>query len=350
MADATPTRTGQLNGTGDTQAGWLKVFGGEVLTAYETAVRLKPTVRTRTIATGRSAQFPATWDAVARYHTPGSEINGQTILNNEVTVTLDDLLIADVFVALIDELKTHWDVRGPYAEALGRALALFEDRQIAQTVVAAARGASLFTGDTGGTIVTQANVSGTADFGASGSDLISALNLGKQRMDEAEVPVDTMPINAVLRPVQWYLIANSDKNLNRDFNQEGASIARQVLKTVSDIMIWKSNAPLFGFNATPYNASTNPTGIVAATAGGPIGTPAPRHGGLPFDYPTKYQYDLRNTRGLMWAEPAVAYLSLLGLTMEAEYDVRRQGTLMLAKMACGMGPLRTKCAVELRTV
>jgi hypothetical protein len=99
MADATPSRVGQDKATGAVDALWLKIFGGEVLTAYEMAKKLKPTVRVRQISSGKSAQFPAIYDAVARYHTPGTEITGQTIQHTEVVVTLDDLLIADVSIA-----------------------------------------------------------------------------------------------------------------------------------------------------------------------------------------------------------------------------------------------------------
>jgi hypothetical protein len=348
MADGTPSRLGQALGTGATDALWLKIFGGEVLTAYDTAKKLKQTVRVRQISSGKSAQFPAVWDAVAGYHTPGAEILGQKIQQNEVVVTLDDMLIAPVEIAQIDELKNHYDLRSPYAAALGRALALFEDRTIAQTIVAAARGSALFTGDVGGATITQANVGGSADFSASGADLISALHLAQQKMDEAEVPIDTMPIYSVFRPAQWYLMANSDKNLNRDYNGGTSDITRTHLTTIGGVNVYKSNAPLFGFNVTTFNSGTNATGVVKDGAGNSAAT-VPLHGALPTNYPTKYQYDLTNTRGLVWCEPAVAYLQLLGVTMESQWDVRRQVTLMLAKMAVGLGALRSKAAVEIKT-
>jgi hypothetical protein len=42
-------------------------------------------------------------------------------------------------------------------------------------------------------------------------------------------------------------------------------------------------------------------------------------------------------------------VQLLGLGMESEYDIRRQGTLMVGKFAVGHGPLLNKCAVEIQT-
>ena len=287
------------------------------------------------VTQSKSAQFPATFNATARYHTPGSEILGQAIEHNEVIVTLDDLLISDVFVALIDEIKNHYDVRSPYSEALGRALALLEDRTIAQNVAAAARDAvPLFTGDQVGGSVVQADIVGVGDFDADGNDIITALNLAKQKLDENDVPVDDLQVHSVLKPLQWYLVANTDKNLNRDFGGQ-STLGQQALRTVSDINIYKSNAPLFGVNVTPV------------AGGGIVGAAGEER--VPSDYPSKYHADLTNTRGLVWCEPAVAYLQLLGLQMEQGWDMRRQGTLMLAKMAIGMGKLRGKCAMEIKT-
>ena len=52
MSDATPSRVGQIGAAGATDALWLKIFAGEVLTAYDVAKKLKPTVRVRQIASG----------------------------------------------------------------------------------------------------------------------------------------------------------------------------------------------------------------------------------------------------------------------------------------------------------
>lgn len=347
MADATPNRVGQINASGASDALFLKKFGGEVMTAYDIAKKLKPTVRVRTIDSGKSAQFPATYRVGVHYHTPGAELLGQSIKHNEVVVTLDDLLIADVFVAKIDELKNHYDVRAPYGEEIGRALALFEDRTIAQSIIKSARGSELFSGDGGGSYVAESTVGGSADFTTSGSDLISALNLAKQKMDEKNVPVETMPVHSVFLPAQFYLIANSDKNINRDYNGGANSLASTRLKTVSDINVYKSNAPLFGKDVTTYHASTNTDGVVKS-AGGTYSTATTAEDALPNDYPSKYQLDLTNTAGAVWCEPAVAYLQLLGLNMETVWDARRRGTLILAEMAIGMDALRSKCAVELK--
>ena len=348
MTDAIVSRLGQINATGAVDALFLKKFGGEVLTAYEAAKKLKPTVRVRTVSGQKSAQFPATYRVRARYHQPGTEILGQKIKHNEVTVTIDDLLIADAFVASIDELKNHYDVRGPYSSELGRALALFEDRTIAQCIVKAARGSELCSGDGGGSIVQETDIGMSADFTTSGADLISAYGLAKQKMEEKNVPVEMLTVYGLARPAQWYLMARSDKNLNSQTNAgNDASVARDSLRTVSDVVILKSPAPLFGFDVTPYNAATNTDGVVQDGTGAHSAGISDEDA-LPNDYPAKYQLDLTDTVGTVWVEPAVAYLQLLGLNMEVVRDPRRRGHLLIAEMAIGMDALRTKCAVEIK--
>ena len=53
---------------------FLKVFSGEILTTFEEATVMKSLHTIRTIANGKSAQFPVTGIASAAYHTPGENI------------------------------------------------------------------------------------------------------------------------------------------------------------------------------------------------------------------------------------------------------------------------------------
>ena len=52
MANATPSRLGQANTSGDAKALFLKVFAGEVLTAFEEANVTGGKFMERTIASG----------------------------------------------------------------------------------------------------------------------------------------------------------------------------------------------------------------------------------------------------------------------------------------------------------
>ena len=74
MADATILGHGQVNGAGASDALFLKVFGGEVITAFQETNRMQPLHMVRTITSDKSASFPVTHKTIAAYHTPGAEL------------------------------------------------------------------------------------------------------------------------------------------------------------------------------------------------------------------------------------------------------------------------------------
>jgi hypothetical protein len=139
MADATVSRLGQINSAGDAKALFMKVFAGEVLTAFKENCVTEDKHMVRNIQNGKSAQFPILGKVNAEYHTPGKEINGLNLPANERVITIDDLLISHAFLANLDEAMSHYDVRGPYSQELGRALAYTYDKHILQLAVKAAR-------------------------------------------------------------------------------------------------------------------------------------------------------------------------------------------------------------------
>lgn len=314
MANATVSRLGQADKTGDVLALFLKVFAGEVITSFETATILKPLTRQRAIQSGKSASFPAIYKASAAYHTVGAEIVGSQIAHNEVVISIDDLLIADAFIANIDEAMNHYDVRSPYSNELGLALALAYDKNVARNIIRAARGSALFTGDTGGSALTD------ADADTNAVSLAGSIWTAKQTMEEADVPVDSTPVQAALKPAQWYLLAqDSTLVLNRDVGGDG-SYSQGRFTMIGGVNVVKSNALPWGVDDS---ANTN--------------------------IPTAYRINMSTSVAAVFTEAAAATVQLLGLGMESEYDIRRQGTLMVAKYAVGHGPLLPKCAVEIKT-
>lgn len=314
MANATVSRLGQADLAGDAKAIFLKVFAGEVLTAFETMVIMKEKTRQRTISSGKSASFPATFQASGGYHTPGAEILGNPIAHNEVIIAIDDLLLSDVFIANIDEAMNHYDVRGPYSTEMGRFLAKQYDANVARNVVRAARGGALFTGDTGGSQIVD------ADGRTSATSLAGSIWAAKQALEERDVPVDTMTVEATFKPAQWYLLAQEPTLiLNRDVDGDG-SYSKGQFSMIGGVQVSKSNN-------LPWAVDDS-----ANTA-----------------LPTDYRIDMTNTVGTVFVESAAATVQLMGLAMESEYDIRRQGTLMVGKYAVGHGPLRNKSAVEIVT-
>ena len=58
--------------------------------------------------------------------------------------------------------------------------------------------------------------------------------------------------------------------------------------------------------------------------------------------------DLRNFVALVSHPSAVGTVKLMDLAVEKEYDIRRQGTLMVAKYSMGHGVLRPEAAVGIK--
>lgn len=314
MTDSVPNRPGQNQGAGDARALMLDLFGGEVLTAFQTAVVMRDKHQVKTLEKGRQFKFPAIWRTTVGYHTPGTEILGNQIPHTEIVVNPDEKLISSVFVSDIDEILNHFDVRAPYAEELGSALARFYDKNVTRTLVRAARGGALFTGDQGGTILTDAG------FANDASKLFDGVSLAKETMDTKDVPVNGVPVFAAFRPAQWYLMARSDRNLNRDRNGGSASDRSHTLNTIDDVTIVKSNN-------TPFGVDDTATSTI----------------------PAKYRANFTNTQGVVWTPMAAATAEVQGLSSQIVDQPEKQGTLMLARLMVGTDPLRTKCAVELRS-
>lgn len=308
MANATVNRIGQINGAGATDALFLKVFGGEVMTAFEESNVAQDKHMVRSIANGKSAQFPATWKVNASYHTPGAEIVGQTSNVNERVITIDDLLISDVFLANIDEAMSHYDVRSIYTQEAGRALAREWDKNVLQLGVLAARAAATVTGGVGGTVLTNAS------YGNDGATLAGGMFSAAQKLDEKDIPENDRYM--FVKPAQYYLLAQTTNVLNRDWGGSGVYADGKVLK-VAGISIVKTN--------------NLPTSDLSA------------------DTPAKYAGNFATTVGLVMNKMAVGTVKLLDLAVESQYDIRRQGTLVVAKYALGSGILRPECAVELKT-
>ena len=133
-------RTGQKNATGSSRQLFLKLYAGEVMSAFQTKNIMMPYTRTRTISKGKSAQFIMTGKyRDAAYHTPGQEISpAANAKNSERIVSVDDLLINAQFIPNIDEAMQHYDVRSIYTQEAGYGLSKVADQNILRMAVKAA--------------------------------------------------------------------------------------------------------------------------------------------------------------------------------------------------------------------
>jgi len=305
MANFTILGHGQVNGAGASDALFLKQYSGEVLAAFEQTNVMMPMHSVRSINSGKSAQFPATSRVSAGYHTPGATLVGQQVNHAERVITIDDMLVADVFIPEIDEAKEHFDVRSTYSMETGRELASELDKHVLQTAVLAARASATITGGDAGSKLVDAG------YATTGATIAAGIFAAAQKMDEKNIPENDR--YAVLRPAQYYLMAQTTDVLNRDWGGSGVYSEGSVLK-VAGISIVKSN------NLPSTNITTGPA---------------------------KYQGNFAATQGLVFHKSAVGTVKLKDMSVRMDYQPRELGTLIVAKMLVGSGILRPEAAVEL---
>lgn len=315
MANATTTALGQINGSGDTNALFLKVFSNEILATFLKENKMLGLSTVRTIASGKSAQFPVLGTFSAAYHSVGTELVGQATKHNEKIINIDEMLVADAFVAEIDELKNHYDVRSEYAKQLGQSLANAVDKNLLSLAILASQASANLTGGVGGYQITDADANTNAD------SLIGSIFEAIQRLDENNVPSSDRV--AIVAPDLYYQLANVDKLVNRDFSDNAGDFANGTIMSIGGVPVVKSNTGASVFN----------TDLSAAISGAN----------------NTYNGNFTNYHAVVMHKSAIGTVKLKDMVMESTYDPRRLGTLMTARFAMGHGILRPESAVSIKT-
>jgi hypothetical protein len=291
---------------------YLDLAGGEVQSAYERATIMRERHRVFSLNGGKSLRFPRIGRASAAYHTPGVELVGGQIQNDEIVLTSDDALVADVFMSGIDEIMTNFSVRSEWMKELGRVLAEKHDANILRAVVKAARTPDLLGAGAATPVTDQA-------LASNAQKLFDAISKAKETMDIKNVDI-SQDVYAVLPTASWYLMARSDKNLNRDYNGGDATLRKFTLQSVDGIEILKSNIMPFGVNDSANNA-----------------------------IPARYRANYTNTVGAVWTKNAVATAEVEALEFQTVNQPEKRGTLLYAAYTSGTDVFRAAEAVELVT-
>ena len=323
MANANPVSVGRANAGGSEDALFLKVFAGEVLTSFERASKTAGADMERSISSGKSATFPVMGRVAAAYHTAGAEINGSDVNHNEKVITINDLLISSVFLSNIEEAKNHWDVRSAYSQEIGRALAFTKDKHILQTIGQASL-ASANVSDSGygaGATITNTGIASATDATAANA-MIDALFGAAKQLDANYVPSEGR--KCFMRLEEYYKLANATNAVNVDFSGRGSIAEGKVVKIAGIELV-----PVAHFVSSNVNSGVDQG---SATAGGS----------------NPQAVNLTNYVALVSHPSAVGTVKLMDLGVEKEYDIRRQGTLMVAKYAIGHGVLRPEAAVGIK--
>lgn len=326
---------------------WLPLYGGEVLTAFSEYNQFLDKVNYKTISSGTSMKFPATWKIGSEYHEAGTELLGLDVETKEFSISLDDRpLVAHFEVDDIDVAMSHFDIRNELASETGKELARQLDRKIGALLILAARtaidtgansfprcGNAIYNGNNT-TAMDNTDYSGNGVWNSENDAAAFIEDIGKisQLMDENDVP--TMDRCAIVNVPLYYALrklglpystgsasANLDKQALWGRNDTGAAGPRIQDSQGYQLPIDVLGIPVYCSNHVP---NTN------VTTG-----------------PAKYQGNFTKTGGVVFQKSAIAVLQLLGIQSEKFRDVRRQSDFMVSKMLTGGGTLRPYCAFEI---
>jgi hypothetical protein len=316
---------GASSGPVDNRSLYLDLFGGEVITAFDSATVTLDKHTVKSLSGGaKSYRFPKTWKAEAEYHTPGTEMLGNDFSTSELTINVDDILVSHYGIADLDRILSHFDMRSIISSEMGRALAKVFDQNVFRQLILAARtaAASPFPG---GESITDTSLAATAGV-YSGTDWIDAIRDANIKLFNKDVP-ESMPrylavTTEIFDAIKYAKDAtNNYLVLNRDFGHAGAGgiDGRAETMMIDGVTVVKSRH-------IPSSDESSTATVFS-----------------------KYRANYTNTVGVMWCPQAVATVKLLDISLETERDVRRLEDFMVSKMFVGHGTLRPEMAIELKS-
>ncbi len=324
-----PTRFGtDVADTSDATGLFLKVFGGEVFAAFSEKVHTADKHVVKEIAAGKSAQFPKTWKVDATYHAAGVEMLGQDTDETERVITIDGLLVSHIGIYDLDQAMSHFDVRGTYTMELGKALARIFDENVYRTVVKTAKAADTANGFVStapfldGIRLLSADVSGTitATAGSQWWEVMRGLQVDADGRDY-DGPIFLAVPPASYDATQFAQSADTATNpflfSNRELTFGNQSPNPMGMLTLRNVMMYMSNL-------IPQTDQSSDATVKA-----------------------KYRADFSTVLGVAWGTEGVGTVKLIGMGLEQTRDVRRQEDFIVAKIACGHGPVRNEICWEI---
>lgn len=323
MANVTIANPMSINGQATTDADKLalalKVFSGETLTAFQRTSVTSGRVMERTIASGKSAQFPVFGRTKAHYLKAGQNLDDlrENIKQNERIIKLDGLLTADTLIFDLDEFIAHYDFRSPYAAELGNALAISHDASVLAELAKEALNTqeNVEGNGKGGVITTKLDAGVVGINKQTGLAIYQTLLEAKAKMSKNYVPATER--YAYLDPEYHSALASAVEFLNRDYGASGTILEGNVIRLAG-----------FDILECPHIVRGGDDNANVIQGEGHV-------------FPTQY---VEKHPIIICHKTAAGVLRLKNLSMETGRRIEFQADQMIAKMAVGMGGLRPEAA------
>lgn len=352
--DALLSRPGSANNSFATESAastlFLKLFAGEVLDAFDEYNVMADLISVREAPRGaKSAQFLITGRASALGLLPDSSGNITNLLQDstfvnriksaEKEVFLDGPILSVTVVTEFDELRAQYDVRAGHATELGRGIAEEVDVRGLLMIANGARSATQITAT--GPDNDRAGVrTSDADFNSNGASAVATLFALKRKMDAKFVP--PLDRHVVITPECYSNLAQQTDLLNRDWVPgKNGDFADGTVYKVAGFQLHVSNRLKSADNTTGLGnlSAANRTGALNIFSG--ASAPNATNGGVAV---SAGRYD--SVVALAFHKSGIGMTSMLGMSMESEYKIEYQSTLLVAKKLCGISFLRPEACIE----
>lgn len=316
MALTNISQPGLNQGQEDALVGFLKVFSGEVVSAFERSALAVNNHLIRTITSGKSASFPVMGRAKAAYLGAGKSLDEirEAIPHNEKIIGIDGLLTSDQMVTDIYEAMSHFDVRNEYSKQMGEALAVSADGAILAEIAKLAVSQSENITGLGKGIILDKKLA-ASDMGiteAEGKMIVQMLLELKAKFSSQYVPATERYV--YMKPEGVAALVASWNAINRDFGAVGTLVDGNITK-------------LAGFNIIE---------VPHLTDGGADGDNV-LSSGTAHTFPATHK---DNCVFVAAHHSAVGTVKLKDLAVETGRRIEYQATQLVAKYSMGHGGLR----------
>lgn len=331
------TNQGKGVSTGsDKLALFLKVFGGEVLTAFARTSVTTSRHMVRSISSGKSAQFPVLGRTQAAYLAPGENLDDKRkdIKHTEKVITIDGLLTADVLIYDIEDAMNHYDVRSEYTSQLGESLAMAADGAVLAEIAGLCNLTSALNENIEGlgaatVIATTQNKEALTDQVALGKEIIAALTKARASLTKNYVPASDRV---------FYCDPDSYSAILAALMPNAANYAALIDPEKGSIR----NVMGFEVVEVPHLTAGGAGTSRADTTNQKHAFPVSSNGGTTKVGTTKVAKD--NVIGLFMHRSAVGTVKLRDLALERARRANFQADQIIAKYAMGHGGLRPEAA------
>ena len=329
----------------------------------------------------------------AAYHTPGNEITPTASKQGERIVSVDDLLINAQFIPNIDDAMRHYDIRSVYTQEAGFGLSKVADENILRLAVKASLCENATIAATAGMIqdysafddedFTPNVVCGdaAADIRAP-KDFVQAIMDARRVFDNYNIPGDPFVVMPTDMYYDLFKVSSATDMVdfaifNRDVGGGGSIAGGQVpqilgmpiyvtnhLGYYSSGTTWvsnlwtqaSSNSALISARPSGHKdgAATGPDPLAKSVGSGRDGQYGVPAGAATLDWASGADQYISNVamevRALVMTQDAVATVKLMDMSVESEYQINRQGTLIVSKYAMGHNVLRPAAAVSIHAI